>query len=126
LCKHQSLAHERVAEVLLAAGADPNRACAAGVETGGFTRDVRTRGEIPLHRAAAYGTTRTIRMLLDAGARVEARDVNGDSPLSWASWALRNGEVLRMLCFGPHRIHPEHSSMEDYLLGRPVRRSEHY
>jgi ankyrin repeat protein len=120
LCKRQSLAHERVVEVLLAAGADPNRPCAHGVETGCFMRDIRTKGETPLHRAAAYGTARTIRLLLDAGAALDARDAHGDSPLTWASWALRDADVLRMLCFGPHRIDPEHSSMEDHLLGKPV------
>lgn len=124
LCKRQSLAHERVVEVLLAAGADPNRPCEAGIETGCFMRDVRTRGETPLHRAAAYGTVNAIRLLIEAGARLEARDANGDSPLSWASWALRESDVLRMLCFGAHRIHARHSSMEDYLLGRPVSGAE--
>jgi ankyrin repeat protein len=120
LCKRQSLAHERVVHVLLARGADPNVAAQPKAETGGFMRDARTRGETPLHRAAAFGTSATIRQLLDAGARLDARDAHGDSPLSWASWALREPDVLRMLCFPPHRIHPQHTGMADYLLGAPL------
>jgi ankyrin repeat protein len=52
-------------------------------------RDIRTRAETPLHRAAAFGSEAAIRMLLDAGARRDAKDMNGDSPLTWASWHLR-------------------------------------
>lgn len=119
LCKFESLRHEQVVRVLLSAGADPRRATIAGAPTGCFMRDVRTRGETPLHRAAAYGTAATIRMLIDAGARLDARDANGDSPLSWGSWALRAPNILRLLCFGEHRIHPEHRGMEANLIGGP-------
>ena len=49
-------------------------------------RDVRTRGETPLHRAAAFGSEQSIQMLLAAGARLDAKDIHGDSPLTWASW----------------------------------------
>ena len=69
----------------------------SGIETGAFMRDVRTRGETPLHRAAAFGSEATIRMLLDAGADRHLRDAHGDSPLSWASWHLRPRSVLRLL-----------------------------
>ena len=68
--------------------------------TNHFMRDIRTRGETPLHRAAAFGTEATIQMLLDAGARTDARDMNGDSPLTWASWHLRPRSILRKLCYG--------------------------
>jgi ankyrin repeat protein len=125
-------AHERVVEVLLAAGADPDRATRPGVETGAFMRDARTRGETPLHRAAAFATEGTIRALVAAGARLDARDAHGDSPLSWASWHGRPAHVLDLLCFGEHRVHPaavERSranagpartgAMELALLGRP-------
>ena len=123
---------ERVAEVLLAAGADPDRATAPGVETGCFMRDARTRGETPLHRAAAFGTERAIGLLLEGGASVEARDAHGDTPLAWASWHGRHAGVLQTLCFGEHRVHPlaversralpvlgRASAMEENLLGRP-------
>src|SRR5690606_31521852 len=111
LCKFESLAHELVVEVLLAAGARADAATRSGVETGCFMRDVRTRGETPLHRAAAYGTERAVRLLLDAGAAVEARDANGDTPLAWASWALRGPGVLRMLCYGDHRLRADYRGM---------------
>jgi ankyrin repeat protein len=67
-------------------------------------RDIRTRGETPLHRAAAFGTEVTIQMLLDAGARIDAIDMNGDSPLTWASWHLRPWSILRKLCFGDSHV----------------------
>ena len=42
LCKFESIEHERVIEVLLAAGALVTAATIPGVESGGFMRDVRT------------------------------------------------------------------------------------
>lgn len=89
LCSDDRIRYDLVLEVLIARGADPNRATHPGVETGAFMRDCRTRGETPLHRAAAFGSERTIRLLLDAGAALHAKDMHGDSPLSWASWHLR-------------------------------------
>ncbi len=119
LCTVSRTRHDRVLQVLLAFGADPDIATQAGVETGGFMRDVRTKGETPLHRAAAFGTLHTIDLLLAAGAHLDARDMNGDSPLSWASWHLRTTEILRKLLFGNYRIHPEHAGMEAHLTGKP-------
>ena len=95
-----------VLRLLLAHGADPNAATIPGVDTGAFMRDVRTKGETPLHRAAAYGTEAMIQLLLDAGADREARDAAGDSPLSWASQHLRPGAILALLAFGDHRVGP--------------------
>jgi ankyrin repeat protein len=110
-------AYEHVVEVLLANGADPNRVTKPSAETGGFMRDCRTKAETPLHRAAAFGTTRTIQLLLDAGADKEVKDMNGDSPLTWASWHLRPAPVLRQLCFGEFFIHPENVSTYDHGMG---------
>lgn len=98
--------HHQVIRVLLANGADPNARTKEGAETGAFMRDVRTRAETPLHRAAAFGGGETIKMLLDAGANREARDMNGDSPLGWASWHKRPAHILELLCFGDHSVHP--------------------
>jgi len=106
-------------KVLLAAGADPNRATKPGAETGGFMRDCRTKGETALHRAAAFASEETIQLLLEAGARVDARDVNGDTPLGWASWYTRADTVLRKLCYGPFHVRDGRKSMEAYLLGEP-------
>jgi hypothetical protein len=43
-------------------------------------------------------------VLLDAGAVVAARDAHGETPLSWASWHLRPGHILRMLCHDGHAV----------------------
>jgi ankyrin repeat protein len=118
LCK-LSAGHDRVVRVLLANGADPNSKTKVGAETGGFMRDARTRGETPLHRAAAFASAEAIQLLLDAGALKEARDCNGDTPLSWGSWHLRPDSILRKLCYGPHRIREDRKSMDVNLLGEP-------
>lgn len=133
LCKPGQPAFDLVIEVLLARGADPNVATRPGVETGSFMRDCRTKGETPLHRAAAFGSERAIRLLLDAGAALEAHDAHGDSPLGWASWYARPAHILELLTYGRHRIHPAASSsarddrdagwrgMEKSLAGKPLR-----
>lgn len=107
------------ARVLVAAGADPNRTTKPGVETGAFMRDCRTRGETALHRAAAFASVEIVQLLLDAGATVDARDINGDTPLGWASWYGRPDPVLRKLCYGGFHVREGRKSMEAYLLGEP-------
>ena len=120
LCTTRRVNHNVVMKVLLAHGADPNAKTKPGVETGGFMRDCRTKGETPLHRAAAFGDADAIQMLLKAGALIDAKDANGDSPLSWASWYLRPPSILRMLCYGPFRIRPDYAGMEANLQGGPL------
>lgn len=93
-----------VVRLLVEHGADVNAKTIPGKETGAFMRDVRTKGETPLHRAAAYADEKIIQFLLDNGANPEARDANGDSPLTWASEHLRSGAILALLTFGEHRI----------------------
>ncbi|MBK1816921.1 ankyrin repeat domain-containing protein [Luteolibacter yonseiensis] len=90
----------RIVELLVAAGAEVNRRTVPGVVTQSFARDIRTRGETPLHRAAAYGDVEMIRILVSAGADKAARDAHGESPLTWASWHLRENDVLRLLLHG--------------------------
>ncbi|MGB7069579.1 MAG: ankyrin repeat domain-containing protein [Pyrinomonadaceae bacterium] len=104
LCKAGRPYFLYVMKVLVENGADVNAKTIPGKETGGFMRDVRTKGETPLHRAAAYGDERMIEYLLDHGADREARDANGDSPISWASEHLRPGSILRLLSFPPHFV----------------------
>jgi uncharacterized protein len=111
--------HDAVVQVLLEAGANPSAKTTPGVLTGSFMRDCRTRGETPLHRAAAFGTARTVQLLLNAGADLEATDAYGDTSLAWASWHRRPVEVIRLLCYGPHRIHPEYKSLRENLIGNP-------
>lgn len=103
LCTTNRQAQDAVTKVLLANGANPNCATRPSVPTDYFMRDCRTRGETPLHRAAAFGTEATIQMLLDAGARIDAKDMNGDSALSWASRYLRPRSILKKLCYGEFR-----------------------
>jgi ankyrin repeat protein len=100
ICTANRQAHDAVVEVLLANGASPQCATRPSVATDHFMRDCRTKGETPLHRAAAFGSEATIQMLLDAGARLDALDMNRDSPLSWASWYARPRPIIRMLCYG--------------------------
>jgi ankyrin repeat protein len=120
LCTTNRLRHNVVLKVLLAAGAHPNCATKPNVETGGFMRDCRTKGETPLHRAAAFGDEEAIQLLLDAGAKIDAKDMNGDTPLSWASWYTRPTPILRKLLYGNFRIHPENRPMEANLVGKPL------
>ena len=68
LCTRRRTARDLVVRVLLDRGANPNAKTTPGVETGAFMRDCRTKGETPLHRAAAFGGEETIDLLLAAGA----------------------------------------------------------
>jgi ankyrin repeat protein len=120
LSKTDRVVYDRVLKVLLTYGANPNVATTPGVETGAFMRDCRTKGETPLHRAAAFGEVETIQMLKEAGAILDARDANGETPLSWASWYGRPTPVLRELLYGNFRIHPQNQSMQANLLGKPL------
>ena len=129
LCKPNRPVSDHVVRILLANGADPLRVTKKRMETGCFMRDCRTRGETPLHRAAAFGSLAVIQLLLDAGARIDAEDMNGDTPLTWASWHLRSDSILRKLCYGGFSIHPDRvsgadhgvgwSALDSHLLGKP-------
>ena len=120
MCTTNRLAHNLVIRVLLAHGANPNCVTKKSVETDGFMRDCRTKGETPLHRAAAFGDEEAIQLLLEAGAAIDAKDMNGDSPLSWASWHVRPISILRRLCYGNFRIRPDYGGgMSANLLGKP-------
>lgn len=117
LCKANRPVYDAVIEVLLANGANPNAATEPDAETGAFMRDCRTKAETPLHRAAAFGTDRAIRQLLDAGARRDIKDMNGETPLAWASWHLRPASILRLLCYGNFSVHPDNRSSYDHGSG---------
>jgi len=119
LCKANRPAYNHVIKLLLASGANPNCVTKASAQTGSFMRDCRTKAETPLHRAAAFGTEEAIQLLLDAGATIDAKDMNGDTPLAWASWHLRPASILNKLCYGNISIHPDGKTMEINLLGRP-------
>lgn len=117
LCTANRPAFDLVVQVLIRAGANPNLATKPGVETGAFMRDCRTKGETSLHRAAAFASEETIQRLLDAGATVDAKDMNGETPLSWGSWHTRPDAILRKLCYGDFYIRPGRNSAFDHGQG---------
>ena len=43
--------------------------------------------------------------------------MNGDTPLSSASWHLRPDSILRKLCYGDFFIHPARGSTYDHGMG---------
>jgi uncharacterized protein len=86
-------AHDDVLRVLLDAGADVTARTIPGVRTETFTHST-TRGETALHRAAAFGSLASVEMLLGCGADPAAPDANGETPLNWASWHRRAGDIL--------------------------------
>jgi palmitoyltransferase len=88
---------EDLIQLLIDHGADVNAKTQAGIVSYNFWRDARTRGETPLHRAAAFASVKTIEVMLKNGADRTIRDANGDSPLGWASWHRRPWEFIDML-----------------------------
>lgn len=68
------------------------------------------KGETALHRAAAYADEKTIAYLIKYGADKSAKDVNGASPLSWASEHLRPGAILSLLSYGEYSISEAHKT----------------
>jgi cytohesin len=100
ICKTSEMTdREEIVKVLIAAGTDVNKKTLAGKPTLCFMRDAYVKGESPLHRAAAFGSSPIIQMLLDAGAEPTMKDANGDTPISWGSWYLRDNDVLRLLIY---------------------------
>lgn len=94
-------------QLLLNYGANPNAGTKPGMKTYGLWRDARVRGETPLHRAAAWGSPQVIQMLLDAGADPTIRDANKDTPLSWASWYLRDKSIIDLLSYEGSGVGPD-------------------
>jgi uncharacterized protein len=119
LCSTDRSLYDRVVEVLLSRGANPNLPAADGAGTEAFIRDARTKGETALHRAAAFGGEATVKMPLGAGAKREVRDAHSDTPLSWASWYLRPATILSQLCFRDYRVNPSRKTMRENLIGFP-------
>ncbi len=123
--------NELAARVLLEHAADPSRVTLDGIITGALMRDARTRAETPLHRAAAFASAAMIEHLIAAGARIDARDAQGDTPLAWASWHQRPDAILRLLCHGNFSVAAARDSRADHghgwgdmdlhLLGQPRR-----
>jgi ankyrin repeat protein len=107
ICKTSEMDERaEIVKILIAAGINVNKKTLAGESTLCFMRDAYLKGETPLHRAAAYGSIDIVKMLLDAGADPGTKDANGDTPISWGSWHLRDADLLRLLLYdGVPRIH---------------------
>ncbi len=88
-----------IVKILVAAGTDVSKETKAGKPTLCFMRDAVVKGETPLHRAAAFGNAAIIKTLLNAGAAPSRKDANGDTPISWGSWYLRDNDILRLLVY---------------------------
>ena len=100
ICKTSEMdARVEIVRLLIDAGIDVNKKTVAGKPTLCFMRDAWLKGETPLHRAAAFGNTTIIKMLLEAGADPSTKDANGDTPISWGSWYVRDADVLRLLIY---------------------------
>ena len=69
-----------VIRLLVDRGADVNAKTVPGVCSYNFYGSTPTRGETPLHRAAAFASIDIVQLLLQAGGDRAVRDVNGESP----------------------------------------------
>jgi Ankyrin repeats (3 copies)/Ankyrin repeats (many copies) len=56
--------------------------------------------QTPLHKAAASGSTDVAKLLLDHGAKVDARDFLGATPLSWAATGGHKNVATLLLARG--------------------------
>jgi ankyrin repeat protein len=86
---HHALAGGAAIEVirlLIEHGADVNAKTLAGVHSYNYYGNTPTRGETPLHRAAAFASGKIVQLLRQAGADRDVRDVNGVTPYIWAGW----------------------------------------
>ena len=101
ICKTSEMDERtEIIRFLVDAGTDVNKKTNKGAVTLCFMRDAFLKAETPLHRAAAYGNEHIIKLLLEAGANPSCKDSNGDSPVSWGSWHLRDSDILRLLLYG--------------------------
>lgn len=94
-------------KLLIEHGADIGAKTKPRMRTYFLWRDARVRGETPLHRAAAWGSPEVIRLLLDNGASRQTIDINKDTPLSYASWHMRDKEVIDMLSYEESGVGPD-------------------
>nr|WP_308315875.1 ankyrin repeat domain-containing protein [Streptomyces sp. CC228A] len=83
-----------VVRLLLAAGADPGRACGEAA------------GDLPLCGAACNGHTEAVRALLAAGAWPDQREEFGFTALAWAVRQGRSGAVEALLEYGADPARP--------------------
>ncbi|MES2797436.1 MAG: ankyrin repeat domain-containing protein [Bacteroidota bacterium] len=100
ICKTSEMAERtEIVKLLINAGIDVNKKTMHGVSTLCFMRDAFCKAETPLHRAAAYGNLEIVKILIAAGSDITAKDANGDTPISWGSWFLRDSDILKLLVY---------------------------
>ena len=86
-----------VINYLLENNANPNSKTISNIDSHNFYKGAKTKGETPLHRAAAFCSIQTIDLLLSFGASKDNLDINGDNPLSWACWYRRPKPLIDKL-----------------------------
>jgi palmitoyltransferase len=82
---------------LIDRGANVNAKTLPGVCSYNFYGSTPTRGETPLHRAAAFASIDVVQLLLQAGADRALQDVHGETPHIWAGWYRRDQELVELL-----------------------------
>lgn len=86
-----------IIKLLLENQANPNAKTTHNINSHNFYHGAKTKGETPLHRAAAFCQTATVNLLIEHGASKEIVDANDDSPLAWACWYRRPKELIDIL-----------------------------
>ncbi|QEF99032.1 Ankyrin repeats (3 copies) [Stieleria maiorica] len=97
---HHGLAGDagvELVELLIRHGADLNAVTKPGIVSCNFYGQTPTRGETPLHRAAAYASMEIVQRLVDAGGDREIADSDGYLPYHWAGWHRRSKELVLLL-----------------------------
>jgi ankyrin repeat protein len=97
---HHALAGRADIEVirlLIDAGANTNAKTKPGICSANFYGSTPTRGESPLHRAAAFAYIEVVQLLLQAGADRALQDIHGETPYVWAGWHRRDQELVELL-----------------------------
>ncbi len=107
-----SCGYREVAQVLIAAKADPN----ARADVRDFRRDDECG--TPLHLALRGDHAELVGLLIDNGADREARDKHGETPLEWA---VRNGRLAMVRLLIAKGANPNSRAKENYFCsGTPL------
>lgn len=114
---HHALAGEadiEVVRLLVDAGADVNAKTKPGVCNYNFYGSTPTRGETPLHRAAAFASIEIVELLLQAGADRAVRDVYSPAtPDGKQDCRGRSGSTCASCSPGRHLYGPSRGHTSD-------------